>query len=381
MTDPIYDYSHQSGCRAITGGGFVPNRLWPVAYDRTYLFSDYVCGKILVLRPKTTGGFSASDFVTGLGEGSAVSMRFGPHEDTQALYYTTYGNGGEVRRIVFSGTANRTPRAVLRARPKFGPVPLTVKFYGGGSSDPDGDPLTYRWSFGDGTSATGRSVSHTYQRAGIFTATLTVRDGRGGNDAATVTIGAGHTPPTPTILQPTPTTRFRVGQRITLQGSATDEQGQALPPESLTWTVTLHHDTHTHPFLPPTSGNDVEITAPEPESLEAAAMSYLEIRLKATDTRGLSRTIRQDLLPTRVALTFASDPTGLTLRANGQSFSAPRTVVSWEAYEIDLEAPTQTDPSGRTYVCLTWSDGGLCSRTIATPAGAASYTANFVGTP
>jgi hypothetical protein len=37
--------------------------------------------------------------VTGLGMGSAVTMIFGPHQGTQALYYTTFANGGQVRRI------------------------------------------------------------------------------------------------------------------------------------------------------------------------------------------------------------------------------------------------------------------------------------------
>src|SRR5262249_45700585 len=46
MTNPIYDYSHAAGCTAITGGAFVPNGLWPSEYDDTYLFDDYVCGKI-----------------------------------------------------------------------------------------------------------------------------------------------------------------------------------------------------------------------------------------------------------------------------------------------------------------------------------------------
>ena len=36
---------------------------------------------------------------------------------------------------------------------------------------------TYRWSFGDGTGATGKQVRHTYTRPGNYTATLTVDSG------------------------------------------------------------------------------------------------------------------------------------------------------------------------------------------------------------
>jgi PKD repeat protein len=55
-----------------------------------------------------------------------------------------------------------------------------VAFSGSGSSDPDGDSLTYAWSFGDGAQGTGATVSHTYSAAGSYTATLVVDDGHGG---------------------------------------------------------------------------------------------------------------------------------------------------------------------------------------------------------
>lgn len=47
-----------------------------------------------------------------------------------------------------------------------------------GSSDPDGDSLAYSWKFGDGTQATGAVVNHSYGAPGIFTATVTVSDGK-----------------------------------------------------------------------------------------------------------------------------------------------------------------------------------------------------------
>jgi glucose/arabinose dehydrogenase len=52
-TPPIHEYSHNTGCSAITGGAFVPNGAWPAAYDNSYLYGDYVCGKIFELKPKS----------------------------------------------------------------------------------------------------------------------------------------------------------------------------------------------------------------------------------------------------------------------------------------------------------------------------------------
>src|SRR5262249_59290800 len=52
-----------------------------------------------------------------------------------------------------------------------------VTFDGSGSSDPDGDPLTYLWDFGDGTQATGPTATHVYADNGSYLAALIVSDG------------------------------------------------------------------------------------------------------------------------------------------------------------------------------------------------------------
>ncbi|MEO5679957.1 MAG: PQQ-dependent sugar dehydrogenase [Acidimicrobiales bacterium] len=99
MTNPIFDYIHADGCNSITGGAFVPNGVWPAEYDGTYLFADFVCGQIFRLDPNVTGGYTRVALATGLGGGSAVHLRFGPWNATQALYYTSYAGGGQIHRI------------------------------------------------------------------------------------------------------------------------------------------------------------------------------------------------------------------------------------------------------------------------------------------
>jgi len=56
---------------------------------------------------------------------------------------------------------------------------LIVAFDGTASVDPDSDPLTYRWDFGDGASATGAKVQHSYAAAGTYPIILVVDDGKG----------------------------------------------------------------------------------------------------------------------------------------------------------------------------------------------------------
>jgi hypothetical protein len=47
-----------------------------------------------------------------------------------------------------------------------------------GAGDPEGDPIAVTWDFGDGGTATGETTTHTFPRAGAFTVTATVSDGR-----------------------------------------------------------------------------------------------------------------------------------------------------------------------------------------------------------
>jgi hypothetical protein len=144
---------------------------------------------------------------------------------------------------------------------------------------------------------------HTYTGAGTYTATLTVRDKSGAEDTATVRVDAGNQPPEPTISSPTQNQLFKVGEKIVLRGSATDPpQNGQLADGAHSWQVVQHHaGDHTHPFLPPTPGNDVEIVAPAPEDIHSTDPegNYLEVRLTATDSNGLSRTVTRKLALTR----------------------------------------------------------------------------------
>jgi serine protease len=97
---------------------------------------------------------------------------------------------------------------------------LTVHVDGTGSSDPNGDPLTYSWTFGDGGTATGPTASHTYSSAGTYPVTLTVDDGTGGTDVSSTSVTVG----SPTDPDPsTPTIRSGEAVTITLSGSGDQE--------------------------------------------------------------------------------------------------------------------------------------------------------------
>lgn len=385
MVNPIHQYNHNTGCSSVTGAAFVPDGSWPASYDRDYLFGDYVCGKIFKLTPKSGGGFTRTDFATGLGQGGPISMTFGPHKQGKALYYTTFagGDGGQIRRITYTG-GNRAPNAAANANPDFSAtVPMEVTFDGTKSTDPDEDTLTYEWDFtSDGTvDATGATATHTYTTEDTYTATLKVMDGRGGDGTAKVRIDAGNTPPEPKIESPAPGATFRVGQQFILQGGATDIEDDAGNPPTLKWEVLRHHSApneHTHPFATGPGGS-LTFTAPAPEDLRSTSPrgNYLKIRLTATDSKGLSKTVSQRLDPKTVGVRLTSRPTEFRLLVNGTTFRAPRTFLSWQGYRMTLYAPAQRDRYGRDWVFRSWSDGRAARHTIVTPAEPTRYTATF----
>ncbi len=67
-----------------------------------------------------------------------------------------------------AGSVEATPKPATAGQP----VALHVA-----ASDPNQDPLTTSWNFGDGTSASGTAVMHTYAKAGEYTVVATVSDG------------------------------------------------------------------------------------------------------------------------------------------------------------------------------------------------------------
>ncbi len=393
MIPPIFEYTHgvqvpgstsSTSCNSITGGAFVPNGIWPASFDNAYLFSDFVCGWIFrVAGANTNGPFTmASDFATNLGGSSAVALRFGPYQTTQALYYTTFAGGGQVRRVRYSPAGNNPPNASFTANPLGGPAPLLVNFDGSASTDPDaGNTLTYFWTFGDGSLETSTAIpttSHSYAVNGVYTASLRVRDNNFAfSGPITQQIQVGNTPPVATIVSPTAANRFFVGQTITLNGSGTDTQDGTLPAGSLSWTVRLHHNEHTHPLLGPVTGNNIQFTAPSPEDVPALDTSFVEIDLVVTDSGGLSGTAHLDFQPNRVATTFATNPAGLQTTVNGVALTGPTTINAWQAWTMNVDATSPQTLGATSYGFTSWSDAGAQSHAIVTSATPATFTANF----
>lgn len=82
----------------------------------------------------------------------------------------------DCQAISITVTAANNPPVAVAGGPYSGAAGQPIAFNGSGSSDPDGNNLSYAWDFGDGSTGTGATPSHAYAVANNYLATLTVTD-------------------------------------------------------------------------------------------------------------------------------------------------------------------------------------------------------------
>jgi hypothetical protein len=162
---------------------------------------------------------------------------------------------------------NEAPHAYLSADPTTIDVGGSVTFDGRSSIDPDGTVESYEFDFGDGNSTgwVGIGVqSHSYERMGVFTATLRVRDNVGevseNVDAEEITVQLKNRAPTAVIdsISPNPAAE---GEEVTFVGTAWDPDGSIevyawrsdvdgiIGTEATVYTRTLSPGIHTISFM------------------------------------------------------------------------------------------------------------------------------------
>lgn len=370
VTAPSFAYDHSGGLGAsIILGDFYTGESWPAPYRGSLFYTDFNRKTVRYLSLNASGDIVAdNDFATNTDLISQIKS--GP--DTN-LYYTALD--GAVRRIIYTAGGNTPPTASFTASPSSGPVPLNATFDASASFDPDGDALTYVWSFGDGSSATGVSAAYNYSTAGNFVATLTVEDSNGAASQTSQTISVGNAAP---LAQITSLTNggisgiFVIGDTVEFTGTGFDTEDGALSGAALTWNVLVNHNDHQHLDYFNGSG-----TGGSFEFLDHEDNSSLEVCLTATDSAGLTDTTCQLAEPATIDLTIDSNPPGLTLTYGDITGVTPFTVNPPTAGIRSIGAPTTQQ--GLTFE--SWSDGGAAVHDISVPATATTLTANYSGNP
>ena len=366
-----------SGSSSAAGIAFAPvnGGSYPDEYDGALFFADYSRDCIWAMLPSASGGLPDPARIRTFAAGAAnpVGLQIGPGGD---LFYPDF-DGGTIRRVTFTA-ANQPPRAVATGSPTTGPAPLTVAFSGSGSSDPDaGDTVSYAWDLdGDGAydDSTAIGATYTYTSQGTYTAGLRVTDNHGASATAAVTINVGNTAPNATITAPAPGTAWQVGDLIQFAGGATDAQDGPLPASALSWSLILNHcpsNCHTHPLqsFPGVVGGS--FTTPDHEY-----PAYLELRLTATDSGGLSDTESLRLDPKTVSITLNSSPGGFAAALNGSQLPTPFTRTVIQGSTNTISAPSPQTKAKKSWLFQSWSDDGAQTHVV-TPGSSATYVARF----
>ncbi|MFD2028280.1 PQQ-dependent sugar dehydrogenase [Promicromonospora aerolata] len=219
-----------------------------------------------------------------------IDLEFGPDG---SLYVLEYGDGffrqnpdSGLYRIDYA-EGNKAPQARFTATPgSSSQAPLEVTFDASGSSDPDGDTLTYEWDVdGDGTfDATGVRTTHTYTELDVYTARLRVTDQSGKFTLTSRDISVGNQAPEVTVEFPADGGFFDWGADVPFQVTTQDaEDGAETVCERVSWSYGLGHDEHAHPEVSGTGCTGVFPTDPNSPEHGAGAHLYGAVVVTYTD--------------------------------------------------------------------------------------------------
>jgi PKD repeat protein len=297
LGSPVSGTPFQGNCSV--GGAWYTGTSFPAQYRNLYYHGDWGKGVIKTLaldqndKPSALGSFvSNAGFIVCIVQ----------HPTNGSLYYVTYNPDSNATSVVqLSYAGNRTPVASASANVYYGPSPLTVQFSSSESSDPDGQPITYSWDFGDGSPiSTQANPSHIFSApAGVptkFIVTLTVTDSGGLSAQATLIVSANNTPPNVTIISPVDGAPFPPDDATTVDLVATVTDAESSDSQlEYRWQTVLHHNDHDHASPPDT--DHVTTTVILPTGCDGINIYYYRIILTVTDPSGLSTAREVRLFP------------------------------------------------------------------------------------
>jgi len=179
-----------------------PVRPFPMYYEGKWLMADYSRFWIMAVTLDSNGNYKSMEhFAPNYRPVQPLDVKFGPSGDLYVLEYgsNTVRSATESRlvRVEFNA-GNRKPVVRASASKTGGAAPLTTRLMSHGTVDYDGDKLHYQWRIEGGQNVIHEIADQTtvtLNRAGEYTAMLTVTDPQGESSTATLRLIVGNEPP------------------------------------------------------------------------------------------------------------------------------------------------------------------------------------------
>ena len=277
----------------VGGGTFYRGHTYPPQYRNRLFFADF--GRSWIKAASFDGNHRLMG-VTHFGDAAEGPVFFTTDPVSGDILYVALTTG-RLHRIRYTGptAGNAAPIAVAACDQPIGTVPLTVSFSSSGSYNPDLEPFTAHWSFGDLTDSNLPSPQHTYTHTGVYEAVLTVDDGHGGVglDTVVVVVEAVNTPPAASMLSPPGGAFYACGDTLRLEAAATDAQQDA-DQLQYHWQIDFEHDGQRHPAVQAADGRTATFVVPGTQ--EEPGGCY-DVSLLVTDAGGLCDTVLTRIHP------------------------------------------------------------------------------------
>jgi cytochrome c len=178
-------------------------RIFPAYYEGKWLMVEFMRGWIMAVSMDEKGDYKSMErFMPNTDFGSAIDMRFAPDGDLYVLEYgSAWFRGNDNAKLVKVeyNAGNRMPKVVANADIKAGAAPLKAMLSSKGSLDPDGDKLSYLWEISNKKGVIKKFMTpnptYTFAVPGTYNVTLTLKDGKGEENAESFEVIVGNEPP------------------------------------------------------------------------------------------------------------------------------------------------------------------------------------------
>lgn len=362
--DPEYVYKHENYYCCIVGSTFYfpQTSQFPESYEGMYFYADYCSGHIRMLDPNTkqdkgifmTGGNRVIDMKVskdgslyylerrGLNDGSA--------EDNTAT------DDGVLWKIEYTGSGS--PFIGIQPEDQLVAEGETATFTVTSSGS---QPISYKWRVNgevlyEGDQSSFQISSATIEQDSSIVTVEVINSFGSLISEVSYLLVTSNKRPVPVIDFPVAGSTYKAGDVINFSGHADDNEDGVIPNENMSWRIDFHHNTHSHPGMPWTSGiNSGTFTIPA--SGETASDVWYRIHYNVHDQDGLLKSVYTDITPELGKVDVLSEPVGLDVALDGVFQQTPYQIEGVQGISRFISPPIKQVRGNNLYFFTEWNDG------------------------